>query len=72
MSEDFVKAATANDVQTSQMREVQVNGENICLANIEGKYYAIGNICTHEGCPLTEVPLRDTKLNVRATVPNLM
>ena len=54
MSEDFVKVATANDVQTSQMREVQVNGENICLANIEGKYYAIGNICTHEGCPLTE------------------
>jgi glycine betaine catabolism B len=25
------------------MKEVQVDGENICVANVEGKYYAIGS-----------------------------
>jgi nitrite reductase/ring-hydroxylating ferredoxin subunit len=52
LSEDFVKAADVKDIQTSQMKEVEVNGEKICLANVEGKYYAIGNVCTHLGGPL--------------------
>ncbi len=52
LSGDFVKVATANDIQPSQMKEVEVNGEKVCLANIEGKYYAIGNVCTHLGGPL--------------------
>jgi len=36
------------------MKEVQVNGQNICLANIDGKYFAINNICSHEGGPLAD------------------
>jgi glycine betaine catabolism B len=54
LSGDFVKVATAKDIQPSQMKEVEVNGEKICLANIEGKYYAIGNVCTHLGGPLAQ------------------
>jgi glycine betaine catabolism B len=54
MSEDFFKVANTDDFQSSHMKEVQLDGEIICLANIEGKYYAIGNICTHEGGPLAD------------------
>jgi nitrite reductase/ring-hydroxylating ferredoxin subunit len=54
LSEDFVKVADTKEIQPSQMKEVEVNGENICVANVEGKYYAINNICTHEGGPLVE------------------
>jgi glycine betaine catabolism B len=54
MSEDFFKVANTDDFQSSYMKEVQLDGEIICLANIEGKYYAIGNICTHEGGPLAD------------------
>ena len=36
------------------MKEVQVNREAVCLVNLDGKYYAIGNICTHMGGPLAE------------------
>ena len=25
---------------------------NICVVNVEGKYYEMGNVCTHEGGPL--------------------
>src|ERR671918_1763664 len=74
MSEDFVKVANAKDVPPSQMKEVEVNGESICVANVEGKYYAIGSICTHEGGPLAdgtlegyevECPWHNSKFDVR-------
>jgi glycine betaine catabolism B len=54
LGEDFVKAANVKDIQPSQMKEVEIHGETICLANIEGKYYAIGNVCTHLGGPLAQ------------------
>src|ERR671922_1370830 len=74
LSEDFVKVANTKDIQPSQMKEVEVNGENICLVNVEGKYYAIGSICTHEGGPLAdgtlegyevECPWHNSKFDVR-------
>jgi glycine betaine catabolism B len=42
MEEDFVKVAETKDVQASQMMAVEVNGEKVCIANVEGRYYAIG------------------------------
>jgi ferredoxin-NADP reductase/nitrite reductase/ring-hydroxylating ferredoxin subunit len=74
LSEDFVKVANTKDIQPSQMKEVEVNGENICVVNVEGKYYAIGSICTHEGGPLAdgtlegyevECPWHNSKFDVR-------
>ena len=59
MGEDFVKVAKTEDVQVSQMMAVEVNDERICLANVNGKYYAIGNVCTHMGGPLAEGKLED-------------
>jgi len=51
---DFVKVANITDIPVSDMKEVQVNGQNICVANIDGKYFAINNICSHEGGPLAD------------------
>ena len=71
---DFVKVADTNDIQPSQMKELEVDGESICIVNVEGKYYAIGNICTHEGGPLAdgtlegyevECPWHASKFDVR-------
>ena len=72
--EDFVKVSDTEDIQPSHMKEVQVDGENICIVNVEGKYYAIGSICTHEGGPLAdgtlegyevECPWHGSKFDVR-------
>jgi nitrite reductase/ring-hydroxylating ferredoxin subunit len=38
---------------------VDVNGEKSCLSNANGKYYAISNVCTHMGGPLTEGKLEE-------------
>ena len=54
MEEGLVKIGETKDIQSSQMKAVDVNGERVCVTNIEGKYYAIGNVCTHMGGPLAE------------------
>jgi glycine betaine catabolism B len=78
MSEDFVKVGETKDIQAAQMKAVEVAGENICLANVDGKYYAIGNICTHVGGPLdqgtlegyeVECPWHGSKFDVRTGEP---
>jgi glycine betaine catabolism B len=74
LSEGFVKVADTKDIPSSQMKTVEVNGEKICVVNVEGKYYAIGNVCTHEGGPLAdgtlegydvECPWHGSKFDVR-------
>ena len=60
------------------MKAVEVAGEKICVANVEGKYYAIGNVCTHVGGPLAEgtlegyeveCPWHGSKFDVRSGEP---
>ena len=72
--DDFVRVAETKDIQTSQMKEVQIDGQDVCIANVDGKYYAIGNVCTHEGGPLAdgvlegyevECPWHQSKFDVR-------
>ena len=46
MGEEFAKVAETKDIKPSQMKAVEVDGESICLVNIDGKYYGIGNIYT--------------------------
>jgi glycine betaine catabolism B len=74
LGENFVKVADSKDIQPSHMKEVQVEGKNICVVNVDGKYYAIGSICTHEGGPLAdgtlegyevECPWHGSKFDVR-------
>jgi 3-phenylpropionate/trans-cinnamate dioxygenase ferredoxin subunit len=46
-------AATA-DVAPGEVRVFDANGTSIALANVEGRFYAIDNVCTHDGGPLGE------------------
>jgi ferredoxin-NADP reductase/nitrite reductase/ring-hydroxylating ferredoxin subunit len=34
LSEDFVKVADTKDIQSSHMKEVEVDGEHICVVNV--------------------------------------
>ena len=40
------------------MKVYQVNGQSVCVANIDGKYFAINNVCSHEGGPLVDGELQ--------------
>jgi len=42
------------------MITVDVAGEEILIANVDEKYYAVGALCTHEQWDLSEGTLEDT------------
>jgi len=51
---EFVRVAGRGDVPAGEMLIVEVAGEEIVLANVDGQIYAFGNGCTHRGGPLGE------------------
>lgn len=48
----FVRAAKTNEITPGTIREFQVEGKAIAVANFAGKFYAINNTCLHRGGPL--------------------
>ena len=52
--EQFQKVANKDDLKEGSMLKVETNGKQIVLSMVEGKVYAIDEICTHEGGPLDE------------------
>ncbi len=56
----FIKVATTSEIPLGKMKMVKLEGKEILIANVEGKYYALGNICTHRGGKLSEGTLQGT------------
>jgi len=48
------KLASKKDLSAGKMVGVESGGQKILLANVGGSFYAIGNVCTHRGCSLSE------------------
>jgi len=51
---EFVKVAGRGDVPPGEMIIVELDGDEIVLANVGGEFYAFGSECTHRGGPLGE------------------
>jgi nitrite reductase (NADH) small subunit len=45
-----------------ELRELSVHGKSLCVANEDGRYAAIDNICPHRGGPLAEGMLEAGKV----------
>ncbi len=56
----FARTAKTNEITAGTIREFQVEGKAIALANVGGKYYAINNTCLHRGGPLGQGVLNGT------------
>lgn len=50
----FAKVASTSDLMPDKMMGVEAGGKPVLLVNLGGKYYAIGNRCTHTGCMLSD------------------
>jgi nitrite reductase (NADH) small subunit len=53
----FVRAATAAAIPPGRILEVNVSGTSVAIANVDGKLFAISNICLHRGGPIGQGPL---------------
>lgn len=54
----FQRAAKCDDIPVGQIREFQVNGKPVAIANVGGKLFAINSVCLHHGGPLGEGDLQ--------------
>ncbi len=70
---DFVRVASTAEIPEGGMKKVMLGGQQVLLANVKGKFYAIGNVCTHVGGPLdkgrldgheVECPLHGSRFDV--------
>ncbi len=50
----FARAAKTADIAPGTICEVALGGKTLALANVGGKYHAIGGVCAHQGGPLGE------------------
>lgn len=49
-----VKIANTNDVAPGKVRSIAVAGKRLALCNVDGQFYLIDDICTHDGGPLDQ------------------
>jgi len=49
---EFVRVASASEIPEGKMKKVIVDSQQVLVVNVKGKYYAIGNVCTHLAGPL--------------------
>jgi len=73
MSETFLEAARAGELAPGRMKRVDLAGRRILLANVNGRYCAVDDTCTHEEASLSrgvlkgefvKCPLHNSRFNV--------
>ena len=55
----FLRAAKKDEIPDGTIREFQVDGTTIAVANVGGTLYAINNTCLHRGGPLGQGELEE-------------
>ena len=56
---EFLKAIESSKVPPDTMTTVEVGGESVLIANVDGNFLGIGAICNHEQWDLSEGTLAD-------------
>lgn len=59
---DFVKVARTSDLAPGEKMLVEYDDEDVGLFNIDGTFYAISDVCTHDGGPLVEGTLEGDQI----------
>ena len=56
---EFIRVAEAADVPDPGKTLVEVDGEMVALFHVDGGWYALDDVCTHDGGPLADGELRN-------------
>ena len=60
MADSRVKVAMASEIPAGEGRVVEAGGRTLALFNVDGRFYALDNVCLHRGGPLGEGDLEGT------------
>lgn len=51
---NWIEVAHVGDIPPGEFRPVAVNGAMLVLFNLDGEYFALDDVCTHDGGPLSD------------------
>lgn len=51
---ELIKIATVDEIPPNSSKLVEIDTIRIAVFNLDGKFYAIEDVCTHDGGPLVE------------------
>jgi len=55
-----VRIAATKDIVQGSIREFQVDGKPIAIANVAGNFHAVNGVCLHRGGPIGQGTLQGT------------
>jgi len=58
----FVRVARADEIPPGEKLVVEVDGMLVVVVNLDGRFYALEDVCTHDGGPLGEGELEDGQI----------
>ena len=59
---DFEKLASTEDIKPGEIKSFVVGPDMIAVCNVEGKFYAFRDECTHQALPLSDGTLEGKTL----------
>jgi 3-phenylpropionate/trans-cinnamate dioxygenase ferredoxin subunit len=59
---EFVKVTTRSELPPGGKILAEVDGRPIAVFNVDGRFYAIDDVCTHDGGPLAEGELEGAEI----------
>jgi 3-phenylpropionate/trans-cinnamate dioxygenase ferredoxin component len=59
---DFFKVAVVSELPPGSKKLAEIEGRAIALFNVDGDFYAIDDVCTHDGGPLAEGDLEGCEI----------
>ena len=59
---EFIPVATVDEIQPGERLIFDIDGDPIAVFNINGEYFAIMDICSHDDGPVAEGPLHDHQI----------
>lgn len=62
MANEFVKIAKKSEIPEGSVKAFSVPGCRFVICNAENSFYAVANLCTHDGGPLGEGELFDHQI----------
>ena len=59
---EWVTVAKEGEIEPGRVKLAQVGGRQLAICNVNGAYYAIDDVCTHDGGSLDQGELLDDQI----------
>lgn len=59
---EYFSAATKADIDPGEVFVTEVEGQRVAICNVDGEFYAIEDVCTHDGSSFDQTDLDGSEI----------